>query len=339
METKVIKKEFLNKDSLKKIKEYYLSGEVVAIPTETVYGLSADAQNKEAVSKIFVAKNRPADNPLIVHFYELSQLDGIVDYSDPWIKDLANKFWPGPMSLILPLLDKEKIASNVTAGLSSLAVRMPSDKYAREILKETGVLLAAPSANTSGKPSPTRASHVINDMDGKIAAIVEGEDSEIGLESTVIDCRKRPFVIARPGSIKLSDIEKVLGEGNISYHDFDDKEKVISPGTKYRHYSPEADLLIEDISLGEMITKLEKVDSSTAFITYEKYKEKLMNLSCTIKYLAKSEENIEESSKNLYNILRECDLENIRTIYLLKIKENDKSKALVNRITKASSKK
>ncbi|MBF0746407.1 threonylcarbamoyl-AMP synthase [Gemella sp. 19428wG2_WT2a] len=338
MKTEIIRREFFNKNSLKKIKEYYISGKVVAIPTETVYGLSADAQNEKAVSKIFEAKNRPVDNPLIVHFYELNQLNGIVDYSDPWVGLLANKFWPGPMSLILPLVNKERIAANVTAGLTSLAVRMPSDKYARRILEETRLLLAAPSANTSGKPSPTRADHVINDMDEKIEAIVEGDDSEIGLESTVIDCRQRPFVIARPGSISLNDIEAVLGKGNIFYHDFNHREKIISPGTKYRHYSPDADLLIEDTSFDNMLQILKNTDEKTLFITYKNKESDVKNLPCKIKYLAKNEENIEESSKNLYNILRECDLENIKTIYILKIKENDKTKALVNRLTKASSK-
>lgn len=339
METEIIKKDAFNEEAIEKLKIHYKQGNVVAIPTETVYGLSADAQNKEAVDKIFLAKNRPSDNPLIVHFYDLSQLEGIVDYSDEWVKILAHKFWPGPMSLILPLLDKEKIADNVRAGLDTLAVRMPADNYARRILKETEFLLAAPSANTSGKPSPTRFSHVYNDMNGRVELIVEGEDSEIGLESTVIDCRTRPYVIARPGSISLKDVEEVLGKGNIVYHDFEESQEVISPGIKYRHYSPEADLIIEDISFDEMLKKLASADESVAFITYKNLQDRLGDLTCTIKYLAEKQQNIEESSKNLYNILRECDLENIKKIYILKIKEDDRTKALVNRLNKASSKK
>ena len=158
----------------------------------------------KAVCKIYEAKGRPSDNPLIVHFYEMSQLDNIVDYSDENVKKLIDKFWPGPMTLILNAKENNGISKKVTAGLNTLAVRMPSNITAREVLKETGVLLAAPSANTSGKPSPTKFEHVYHDLNGKIDVIIEDEQSDIGLESTVVDCTRYPFVIARPGDITNS---------------------------------------------------------------------------------------------------------------------------------------
>ena len=162
METEIINisKSKDKKEIYRKLTTYYKDGKLVAIPTETVYGLSANAMDDKAVCKIYEAKGRPSDNPLIVHFYEMSQLDNIVDYSDENVKKLIDKFWPGPMTLILNAKENNGISKKVTAGLNTLAVRMPSNITAREILKETEVLLAAPSANTSGKPSPTKFEHV-----------------------------------------------------------------------------------------------------------------------------------------------------------------------------------
>lgn len=326
---------------LEKLKVKYENNAVVVIPTETVYGLSADATRYEAVKKIFTAKGRPSDNPLIVHFYSLDQLDNIVYYNDEKIMKLILSFWPGPMSLILNLKDNNNIAKNVTAGLNTLAVRMPSNKTARMILKETKILLAAPSANTSGKPSPTQVNHVIHDMDGRVDVIVEDEPSEIGLESTVIDCTRYPFVIARPGSITKEDIEDVLGIGSVKYNDeiMEIDTAPIAPGMKYRHYSPEAEFIMYEDNEINLLELLKNKDKRICFITYKNKKNMVEHLPITIKYLADNEKDVEQANKNLYNILRECDLENIKTIYILPIEENDNNKALLNRINKAISKK
>ena len=339
METEIIKIKDCQNNIFEKLKNYYLSEKIIAIPTETVYGLSADATNFEAVSKIFSAKGRPSDNPLIVHFAKLEQLEGIVDFSEKNVTKLVEKFWPGPMTLILPLQNKEKIASNVTAGLDTLAVRMPKNETAFKILQETGILLAAPSANTSGKPSPTSYDHVFNDMNGKIDVIIKDENSSIGLESTVIDCTKFPFVIARPGSISKRDIEEVLGENSVKYTDEKNSLKPISPGMKYRHYSPEGELIISSETLPSLLEFLKDKNNEYGLITYRKYNNLVNKLNINVKYLADSEENIEQSNKNLYNILREFDKEKVKKIFMLPIQENDLSKALVNRIEKASSKK
>ncbi|MBF0715632.1 L-threonylcarbamoyladenylate synthase [Gemelliphila palaticanis] len=327
----------LNND-YNKIKKYYLEGKLIAIPTETVYGLSADATNDSAVKKIYEAKGRPSDNPLIVHFYEVSQLDNIVEFNDENIKKLMDTFWPGPMTLVLPLKKNNNISKIVTANLETLAVRMPINKYARNILKETRCLLAAPSANISGKPSPTKYEHVYNDLNGKIDAIVVGEESELGLESTVIDCTKFPFVILRPGTINKEHIEAVLGKNSI-VHNTDTVELAISPGMKYRHYSPDADFIILDNSLEEAIHFLKDKNDEYGFITYSKYKDYLENLNINIKYIAHSEYSVDDANKNLYNILRQYDKEKVKKIYMLKMTETEENKALLNRINKASSKK
>ena len=302
----------------KKLQQYYKSDKLVAIPTETVYGLSADATSDKAISKIYEAKGRPSDNPLIVHFYDVKQLDNIVDYADDRVGILIDKFWPGPMTLILNAIENNGISNNVTAGLNTLAVRMPSNTTAREILKETQVLLAAPSANTSGKPSPTKYEHVYHDLNEKIDVIIEDEQSDIGLESTVIDCTKNPLVIARPGEITKEDIENVLGEGSVVYNDeiIDEDQAPIAPGMKYRHYSPEAELILYRHSFEDLLELLKTKGKETGFITYDNYKNKLKGLNISIKYLADSEKSVEQSNKNLYNILREFDEENIKEIYL-----------------------
>ena len=343
METEIINisKSKDKKEIYRKLTIYYKDGKLVAIPTETVYGLSANAMDEEAVSKIYEAKGRPSDNPLIVHFYEIKQLDNIVDYSDENVKKLINNFWPGPMTLILNAKDNNGVSKKVTAGLNTLAVRMPSNITAREILKETGVLLAAPSANTSGKPSPTKFEHVYHDLNGKIDVIIEDEQSDIGLESTVIDCTRYPMVIARPGEITKEDIEDILGEGSVKYNEEVLTQNVapISPGMKYRHYSPEAELVLFNGSFENLINILKDRNKKTGFITYKEMKSKVNNLNVSIKYLADREKSVEQSNKNLYNILREFDEEMVEEIFILPIEETKENKALLNRLNKAISKK
>ena len=343
METEIINisKSESKEEIYSKLTEYYKRGKLVAIPTETVYGLSANAMDDEAVSKIYEAKGRPSDNPLIVHFYEMSQLDNIVDYSDENVKKLIDKFWPGPMTLILNVKENNGISKKVTAGLNTLAVRMPSNVTARELLKETKVLLAAPSANTSGKPSPTKFEHVYHDLNEKIDVIIEDEQSDIGLESTVIDCTRYPLVIARPGDITKEDIESVLGEGSVKYNEevLAQNAAPISPGMKYRHYSPEAELVLFNDSFENLINILKDKNQKTGFITYKELESRVNDLNVSIKYLADNEKSVEQSNKNLYNILREFDEEKVEEIFILPIGETKENKALLNRLNKAISKK
>lgn len=218
-------------------------GQVVAIPTETVYGLAANTQDGVAVGRIFAAKGRPQDNPLIVHIAQMDMLPLVAVDIPPEAYKLGEAFWPGPLTLVLPRAPL--VAQEVTCGLSTVAVRMPAHPVAREVIIQSGLPLAAPSANLSGSPSPTTAQHVLADMDGRIPLILDGGPCEVGVESTVLSLAGMPTVL-RPGAITPEDIAAVLGKpvalANAVYHPPDEGEAPQSPGTKYRHYAPKADV-------------------------------------------------------------------------------------------------
>lgn len=190
------------------------NGGLVAIPTETVYGLAANALDPQAVKNIFIAKGRPQDNPLIVHVSSLEEIPPLVEKVDPRLNALAEKYWPGPLTVIMK--KSSLIPNEVSAGLDTVAIRMPSNPFARAIIKAAGVPLAAPSANASGKPSPTKASHVIEDLDGKIDAVVDGGECSVGVESTVVTLETNPPTLLRPGGITPEQLSEVLGEISIS---------------------------------------------------------------------------------------------------------------------------
>ncbi len=234
-----------DKNSVTKAAEILKNGGLVAIPTETVYGLAANALDGEAVKKIFIAKGRPNDNPLIVHVSSLEEIDPLVESVDPRLYKLAEKYWPGPLTIILK--KSELIPDEVSPNLNTVALRMPSHECAREIIRAAGVPLAAPSANASGKPSPTRAAHVIEDLDGKIDAVIDGGESDVGVESTVVTLVTDPPTLLRPGGITPEQLTEVLGEIRISSAVFEklkDGEQAQSPGMKYKHYAPSAQVTI-----------------------------------------------------------------------------------------------
>lgn len=205
MQTKILKP---TKDAVALACKLLKDGEIVAIPTETVYGLAGDCRNPVAIQKIFNAKWRPQDNPLIVHISNLDMLNGLVKYVPPNTKKLMDEFWPGPLTIIMP--KGKLVCTETTAGLDSVGIRMPSNEIAREIIEQSGVPLAAPSANISGKPSPTNAKDVYNDMNGKIPLVIDGAKSIVGIESTVVSCLNETPIILRPGVITKEMIENVL---------------------------------------------------------------------------------------------------------------------------------
>ncbi|WP_173386763.1 L-threonylcarbamoyladenylate synthase [Ruminococcus flavefaciens] len=234
-----------------KAAELVKSGEIVGIPTETVYGLGADASNEEAVAKVFQAKGRPADNPLIVHLADFLQA---VDYtkSIPELAyKLAERFCPGPLTMVLPKNDR--IPMITSGGLDTVGIRVPSHPVMHRIIELSGCPIAAPSANTSGYPSPTSASHVMRDMNGKIAAVVDGGSSEFGVESTVISIEGENTVrILRPGCVTKEMLSEICGEVIIDHailHELEAGQKAASPGMKYKHYSPRADIIMVEGSL------------------------------------------------------------------------------------------
>lgn len=243
MKTQLLKDNCIN--DINTAAEIIKNGGLVAIPTETVYGLAADTFNREAVKNIFVAKGRPQDNPLIVHVSSLEEIPPLVEKVDPRLYDLAEKFWPGPLTVIMKKSDK--IPDEVSAGLPTVAIRLPSHKGAREIIKAAGVPLAAPSANASGRPSPTCVEHVLEDLDGRIDAAIDGGECEVGLESTVITLATEPPTLLRPGGITPDMLCEVLGEIEIAsavLNQLKDGEVVQSPGMKYKHYAPKAQVTI-----------------------------------------------------------------------------------------------
>lgn len=315
------------------IKQTFLDGGLVAIPTETVYGLGANARNEEAVENIYVAKGRPSDNPLIVHIHSIEQLDDFVEYIDDKVKVLMDEFWPGPISFILPL-KQGYLCSKVTGGLESIAVRMPSHKIGRALLQIVDEPIAAPSANISGRPSPTTFEHVNRDLNGKVNGIVNGDQCEEGLESTVIDCTQFPFRIARPGSITQDMIETKLPH-SINRQIYEENEKPIAPGMKYKHYSPETPLTIVK-DLNKKIANDDKW-SKVAFVFPESQRSLIPENSIFIS-LCENKGDFKSAGHNLYEILHELDQnEEIEEAYIYGFEDNHHTEAIMNRMLKAAS--
>ena len=220
------------------------AGGLVAFPTETVYGLGANGLDGEAVKKIFAAKGRPADNPLILHIAKKSEVKRLWTHIPENAKALMDEFWPGPLTLIY--LKSELVPSEVTAGLDTVAIRMPEHKTARALIRAAGVPIAAPSANLSGKPSPTTAEHVLFDMDGRIDMIIDGGECSVGVESTVVSLVGKPTIL-RPGGITKEMLETVIGPVEVAHavlHPLREGEIAESPGMKHRHYAPDCDVII-----------------------------------------------------------------------------------------------
>lgn len=320
------------KDKLDEIKTAFTYGEVVGIPTETVYGLAGDARNSEAIQKIFSAKGRPGDNPLIVHIHSVEQLDDFTELRDPKVQTLMTHFWPGPISFILPLKGS-MLAGNTVAELNSVAVRMPSHPVGHAILEHVGFPLAAPSANLSGKPSPTAYRHVIDDLNGKVYGVVASEPATFGLESTVLDCTQYPYRIARPGSITKEALESVLEE-TVNRHETG-AEKPISPGMKYKHYAPRQPLSVIEGGLRNNTHIDTDGDEKIGVIAPENCRGYVPEGAYFIS-LCSSEDSHREAARNLYAALRRMDKSDVDVIYIHGFSKNAETEALMNRIYKAA---
>ncbi|MBQ7055303.1 MAG: threonylcarbamoyl-AMP synthase [Oscillospiraceae bacterium] len=303
MDTRFIKTEDGEK-GIQQAADLLKSGELVAIPTETVYGLAANALDGKTVEKIFLAKGRPQDNPLIVHISEAQEILPLVKVFDERAQKLAQKFWPGPLTIILPKSDL--IPAQVSAGLDTVAIRMPSHPTARAIIKRCGFPLAAPSANTSGKPSPTTAAHVLDDMDGKIAAIVDGGSCNVGVESTVITLAQKTPRILRPGGITHEQLETVLGEVEIDkavFKALEKDEKVLSPGMKYKHYSPNARVIIVKGSLEDFAKFAANRQEKTCAVCFDGEENELSVPA----YSYGHADSPQEQARELFDVLRRVD--------------------------------
>ncbi|HDR4368384.1 L-threonylcarbamoyladenylate synthase [Bacillus cereus] len=308
--------------------------EAIAFPTETVYGLGANAMNDEAIAKIFEAKGRPSDNPLIVHIGTKSQLDGIVKEIPPVAEKLMEHFWPGPLTIILPR--KEGISEKVTAGLHTVGVRMPDHPVALALIEEANVPVAAPSANRSGRPSPTLASHVYEDLNEKIAGIVDGGATGVGVESTVIDCTSAVPTILRPGGITKEQLEAVIGTVSLDPALKDEKEKPKSPGMKYTHYAPKAPLSIVKGSrefIQRLVDEKKEEGFKVGVLTTEEYQH-IYNadvvLSCGVR------SDLASVATKLYDVLRTFDASEVDVIFSESFPSEGIGNAIMNRLTKAA---
>ncbi|OJF91575.1 L-threonylcarbamoyladenylate synthase [Alkalibacterium sp. 20] len=329
---------FLNSKEIDQAVAFLKSGQVVAFPTETVYGLGADATNEEAVKKIFEAKGRPNDNPLIIHISNIDQLERYVESVPEVARTVINHFWPGPCTLILR--KKGSIAPSVTGGLDTVGVRMPDHPVALELIEKAGVPLAAPSANSSGKPSPTTALHVTRDLNGKIQAIVDGGATGVGLESTVLDLTnpERPTIL-RPGGVTFEELEHVLGEVWTDDHLTDASIAPKSPGMKYKHYSPEKPVWVLPASLEQTIKvmdQLEKSGKKIGFLVSDEWFEQLSNDSRMGQTLGEKK-TPQQAAARLFSSLRALDDEDISLILVEPYLKVGIGTAYMNRLEKAAS--
>lgn len=326
MMTEVLK---VNPDSLMKAASLLKQGELVGIPTETVYGLAANGLNTSAVNTIFKVKGRPQDNPLILHINSFEMLQPLVREIPQIAISLADKFWGGPLTMIFP--KSEIVSDSVSAGLDTVAIRMPAKESTLELIRLCGFPLAAPSANLSGKPSPTSANHVFHDLNGKVPLILDDGDCNIGVESTVICFKENSISILRPGGITKEMLEQyapVVYDPSVfaSYK----TKRPSSPGMKYKHYSPKANVV------------LVTTDDDTTFLDYVYNQNKTSYFALTYSQNLASSNVVpygtkpEQQAKNIFRLLRELDEKNPEVIYIRTPNRDDLGAAVYNRLLRAS---
>ncbi len=324
-----------------KAAEIWKKGGLVAFPTETVYGLGGNGLDKEASRKIYAAKGRPSDNPLILHIAAKEQVEALVSKVSDAGRLLMESFWPGPLTLIFP--KAECVPLETTGGLNTVAIRMPNHPIAQALLKKSGLPIAAPSANVSGRPSPTLADHVIEDMDGRIDMIVDGGEVGIGVESTIVDVTGEIPTILRPGYITEEMLRNVVGEvdvdpavaGSVSA-----EIKPKAPGMKYRHYAPKAPMVLvegDDATVVEALNRiLAKAKKEGKKIGILASQENAGKYQSGIIKVAGSHRDLTSVAHNLYRILREFDKEEVEKIYSESFGGEEFGQAVMNRMKKAA---
>jgi L-threonylcarbamoyladenylate synthase len=330
------------KDKIEAAAAIIRAGGLVAFPTETVYGLGADALNADAVLALFAAKKRPLDNPPIVHVENVSDLYKLADEVSPKAELLIKQFWPGPLTLVFKRY--ATVPDVTTAGLDTIAVRMPKHKVALALIRASGCPIAAPSANLAGKPSPTTAKHVFDDLNGRIDAILDGGPTRIGVESTVLDVSVDPPVLLRPGGTSLEALQKAVGE--VKLHPFITAEaelpaeKARSPGMRHKHYAPKAQVIVVEGVVTAVMRKIKELTSACWF------QDKRVGVLATdetawayeadvVKSLG-SRRNVDAMAPNLFRLLREFDAENVDVILAEGVPTEGLGLAVMNRLHKAS---
>ena len=335
MQTELIR---TDQDGIARAADLLRRGELVVFPTETVYGLGADARDADAARRIYAAKGRPADNPLIVHIAEPEDAERYA-YTNPTFKRLADAFWPGPLTLILRVRDS--IPRTVTAGLSTVALRCPSHPIAHALLREAGIPIAAPSANLSGSPSPTCVRHVVEDMNGRVAAILDGGESEIGVESTIVKCDDDGSVtLLRPGGITPDMLAAVVGEIRIAdavLGALPEGAVALSPGMKYRHYAPRAPLYLLDGELDARTAYLSREGARIAVISYEEEADALRReVPQADIYPFGARCDLSAQSHMLFTLLRDIDKKDYQKIFAPLPPKTGLGMALYNRMIRAA---
>lgn len=338
MKTSIIKLDRHNPDfdKIKYAASILRNGGTVVFPTETVYGLGANGLDENAVAGIFHAKGRPQDNPLILHINDKNDIEKLSENIPFYAEHLIRKFWPGPLTLIVK--KKACVPDIITAGLDTVALRMPSDNIALALIKESGVPVAAPSANISGRPSGTDVCYIKEDLYGKVDVILDVGESVIGLESTVLDITVNPPVILRPGGITSEEIERETGTVVNNYNVSDKAPR--SPGMKYTHYSPEAELIVVQGNLPEVVCKINEL---IAEYTMKKVKTGVLATDQTKGKYSNSEiismgdrNNPSTIANNLFRAFREMDAMNVRMVFIEAVDDSGIGLAIMNRILKAS---
>ncbi len=337
----------INMSYIREASEILKNGGLVAFPTETVYGLGGDAEDKEASKKIYQAKGRPSDNPLIVHIAKFSQLEHISRDLPQTARLLADAFWPGPLTMVV---NKNRVIPyETTGGLDTVAVRMPSNPIALALIEESGCMIAAPSANTSGRPSPTKADHVYEDLNGKIDAILDGGEVDIGLESTIVDLTEDVVTVLRPGFINMDMLREVVGEvrmdPGIVYNDKGTTEgaRPKAPGMRYKHYAPKGDLTIVSGDEEKVIACINSMAEDA--ITEGKKVGVIATSETAVRYSTGQVLIIGERAEertiahNLYNILRQFDELEVDVIYSESFSTPNMGQAIMNRLLKAAGQK
>ena len=342
MKTKVIRMnpQELDMEGIREAGEILRQGGLVAFPTETVYGLGGNGLDPQASAKIYRAKGRPSDNPLIIHIADMEDLEKIVKEVPESAKKLASVYWPGPLTMIFQKSDI--VPYETTGGMDTVAVRMPDHPLAQALIRAGGGYVAAPSANTSGRPSPTMASHVEEDLDGKIDMILDGGPVGIGLESTIVDFTEEIPTILRPGHITKNMIAKVIGtvQMDAGLSGLDQSVKPKAPGMKYRHYAPKASMTVIQGKKEAVIRRIEELAAE-----YPKEKVGILaadeTLSCythgqVVSAGSRNEHTIEQG---LYRALREFDHMGVSVIFSESFADDDRSEAIMNRLLKAAGQK
>ena len=330
----------ISKEAITRAGDIIKNGGLVAFPTETVYGLGGDGLNRESSMKIYEAKGRPSDNPLIIHIADIKDLFTITTNVSDKALALAEKFWPGPLTMILKKADI--VPYETTGGLDTVAVRMPDNKIALEFIKAAGGFVAAPSANLSGRPSPTKASHVKSDLDGRIDMILDGGSSIIGLESTIVDMTEETPIILRPGYISMNTLSRVVGDViyDAAILEIGSNEPPRAPGMKYRHYAPKGELSIVKGEREKVIkyikTQAENTIKSGERVGIIATEETYLNYSATVVQNIGSRDDEAQIARRLYAVLRDFDEDDITRIYSEDFDTPNMGQAIMNRLIKAA---